>query len=232
MSLFEGLLFHRGRIFNDCITQLHCVADRLDDTQKKTKRAGIAGGAAGAVGVAAAVAGAILAPCTMGASLALTAAGVGMAAAGGAGGAVAVKNKVSNTKERKKVEEIMQDYKTKMEDVEASLVFISVGMERLSRIHSAVVRGMDEDIMTVLRLAQVISSQGVNLRLHGRCSALLDEFTSSMDTYFSKKDQQKSKKSKIARKIRKQAELMKDGLDELRRIRDRIRSAAEQVVMY
>ncbi|XP_041959047.1 uncharacterized protein LOC121718196 isoform X2 [Alosa sapidissima] len=50
LHLFEGLLFFRGQIFNDHITQLYCMADKLDKLHKKTRIAGIAGGTSGAVG--------------------------------------------------------------------------------------------------------------------------------------------------------------------------------------
>ena len=63
---------------------------------KGTKIAGITGGATSAVGGIAAVAGVVLSPFTFGASLALTAIGVGVATAGGVTGAsAAIAHKVS-----------------------------------------------------------------------------------------------------------------------------------------
>lgn len=65
---------------------------------KGTKIAGITGGATSIAGGVAAAAGVILSPFTMGASLALTAVGVGVAAAGGITGAsAAIAHKVELT---------------------------------------------------------------------------------------------------------------------------------------
>lgn len=235
LHLYEGLLFCRGQSFNDYITQLYCMADKLDSLHKKTRIAGIAGGTTGAVGGVAAVAGVVLAPLTFGASLAVTAIGVGVAAAGGVTGAsVAIKNKMSDTKERKKVEEIVQSYRSQMEDVEACLKFISAGVEGLRKYNPGAVRGMDKDAVKVLRLAQVISSQSFNLRPTGRTSGVLDGFAMNMDIYFSKEDKEKLKKgseTKFARKIRELAKQLKGGLDELLQVRDTVRSAVQQVVI-
>ncbi|XP_062403060.1 uncharacterized protein LOC134093804 isoform X2 [Sardina pilchardus] len=235
LHLFEGLMFFRCQIFNDHITQLYCLADKLDKLHKKTKIAGIAGGTSAAGGVAA-IAGAVLAPLTFGASLAVTAVGIGVAVAGGVSGAsIAVKNKMSNTKERKRVEEIVQNYKMQMEDVEACLNFISTGMECLMKCNLGTLRTVDEDAMRVVRLTQVVGSQSISLRANGRSSGVLDGFAMSMDIYFSKEDQEQIKKgseTKIARKIRELAKQLKSGLDQLMQIRDTVRSAVEQVVMW
>lgn len=233
LHLYEGLLFHRGQIFNDYITQLYCLADRLDNLHRKTRIAGIAGGTSGAVGGVAAVAGVVLAPLTFGVSLAVTAVGVGVAAAGGLTGAsMAIKNKMSDTKERKKVEEIMQSYRSQMEDVEACLKFINTAMEGLQKYKP--VRGMDKDAVRVLRLAQVISRQSFHLRPTGRSSGILDGFAVSMDVYFTKEDKERLRKgseTKFARKIRELAKQLKGGLDELLQVRDTVRSAIQQVVI-
>lgn len=238
LHLFEGLVFYRGQIFNDHITQLYCMADKLDSLHKKTRIAGIAGGTTGALGGVAAVAGVALAPFTFGASLAVTAIGVGVATAGGVTGAsVAIKNKMSDTKERKKVEEMVQTYRTQMEDVEACLKFISTGLEGLRKYDLGTVwgMGMDKDAVKLLRLAQVVSSQSAHLRPTGRSSGILDGFAMSMDIYFTKEDKEKFKKgseTKFARKIRELAKQLKGGLDELMQVRDTIRSAIQQVVVH
>ncbi|KAG5278811.1 hypothetical protein AALO_G00103010 [Alosa alosa] len=235
LHLFEGLLFFRGQIFNDHITQLYCMADKLDELHKKTRIAGIAGGTSGAVGGVAVVAGLALAPFTFGASLVATAVGIGVAAVGGVTGAsMAIKNKMSNTKERKRVEEIMQNYKIQMEDVEACLNFVSTGMECLMKCNLGILRGIDKDAMRVLRLAQVVGSQSISVRANGWSSGVLDGFTMSMDIYFSKEDQEQLKKgseTKFARKIRELAKQLKSGLDQLIQVRDTVRSAVQQVAM-
>lgn len=75
-----------GSLFNHFLFQV----------SKGTKIAGITGGATTVAGGVAAAAGVILSPFTLGASLALTAVGVGVAAAGGVTGAsAAIANKVT-----------------------------------------------------------------------------------------------------------------------------------------
>lgn len=75
-----------GSLFNPFLFQV----------SKGTKIAGITGGATTVAGGVAAAAGVILSPFTLGASLALTAVGVGVAAAGGVTGAsAAIANKVT-----------------------------------------------------------------------------------------------------------------------------------------
>ncbi|XP_063059093.1 apolipoprotein L4-like [Engraulis encrasicolus] len=215
MLLFDALLVSREQMFLDSIDELNNMADKLGGGQKKMKAAGIAGGTVGGVGVAATVAGVALAPCTMGVSLVLAAAGVGMAAAGGAGGALALKKKTANTRRRKKVEEIVQDYKSNMADVEDCLGFIALGMERLRQIHPNVIQQLDVETYTMHRLAVELRDQKANLRLSRRSSSLS---ATGMDILVSKSD----KNSEAARKIRQQVELMESGLGELIGIRDKI----------
>ncbi|MED6243516.1 hypothetical protein ATANTOWER_021619 [Ataeniobius toweri] len=75
----------------------------MAQVSKKTKIAGITGGASTAAGGVAAAAGVILAPFTGGASLALTVVGAGVAAAGGVTSA-AIANKANLNQDKKKID--------------------------------------------------------------------------------------------------------------------------------
>ncbi|XP_016109811.1 uncharacterized protein, partial [Sinocyclocheilus grahami] len=125
VQLYQQVLFLRGTGMMNFITQLNCIADELDKTVKKTRIAGITGGTTGAIGTAAILAGIALAPMTLGASLAVAGIGVGVAAAGGVTGAsAAISKKVRKTQDRRKVEKILRNYQSQMEDVEECLKFI------------------------------------------------------------------------------------------------------------
>lgn len=124
--MFDYLLAERGANLQGHVIELQEVADGIDKVHKGVKIAGITGGAAGALGVAAAVGGVILAPVTMGASLAVTAVGVGVAAAGGVTGAsAAITNKVHTNMDRKKVETILKEHSIQIEEIERCVKFIS-----------------------------------------------------------------------------------------------------------
>lgn len=107
---------HRGlRVFNKVFTEraealwqftsvLDTTADDISEFHQKAKIAGITGGTTTAVGGVTAIAGLILAPFTFGASLVITAVGVGVATAGGiASASAAISDNVNNMQDRKKV---------------------------------------------------------------------------------------------------------------------------------
>lgn len=107
---------HRGlRVFNKVFTEraevlwqstvaLHSIADNINNFHHKAKIAGITGGTTTAVGGVTAIAGLALAPFTLGASLIVTAVGVGVATAGGiASASAAISDNVNNMNDRKKV---------------------------------------------------------------------------------------------------------------------------------
>lgn len=80
------------------------MAEDISDFHQKAKIAGITGGTTTAVGGVTAIAGLALAPFTLGASLLVTAVGVGVAAAGGITSAsAAISDNVNNMQDRKRV---------------------------------------------------------------------------------------------------------------------------------
>ena len=225
LQLFECLHFHRGQLFNSHITQLHGLADQLDQTSKKAKVAGITGGSM------AAAAGIVLAPVTLGLSLAATAIGVGFAVGGAKGGSAAMTDKLYSSQERKKVEEILQEHKAQMKDVEDCLQFINMGIERLCKFEPLTLQGADKEVVKMTRIAQILGRNS-DLRPAALSSDALDGFTAGMDIYFEKQPKKKKGlETKLAKKIRELAEQMKSGLDGLMDMRDKVRAAEEQVEM-
>lgn len=86
------------------------MANGIDKVYKGVK---IAGGAAGAVGVTAVIGGAILAPVTLGASLAVATVRIRVAAAGAVTGATAaISSKVHPNMAREKVETTLKEHST------------------------------------------------------------------------------------------------------------------------
>ncbi|XP_016109812.1 apolipoprotein L6-like [Sinocyclocheilus grahami] len=207
------------------ITQLNCIADELDKTVKKTRIAGITGGTTGAIGTAAILAGIALAPMTLGASLAVAGIGVGVAAAGGVTGAsAAISKKVRKTQDRRKVEKILRNYQSQMEDVEECLKFIISGMEHLRRpeLASLASLAVDADARDVLMLAERLGNSDV-LDALSENSRVVQAFAADLDSYFTKDDAQRLKRgseSVFAAKIREVALKLKENIDQLIRIKN------------
>uniref|UniRef100_A0A3B4BPB0 Uncharacterized protein n=1 Tax=Pygocentrus nattereri TaxID=42514 RepID=A0A3B4BPB0_PYGNA len=205
------------------ITELLEVADNLDQVFKSVKIAGITGGTAGAAGVAAAVGGVLLSPMTMGASLAVAAVGVGVAAAGGVTGAsAAITNRVYNNMDRKTVEKILNDYTNQMKPIESCVQVINTGMEHLRSHDLSGFHGMDSEVVKVAKVVQVAGGSAGAISAIGRSSGLIQGFALGMDMYFTKNNTQKLKKgseTKFAKQIREVAQQMQNSLDELMRVK-------------
>ncbi|KAF7649619.1 hypothetical protein LDENG_00138520, partial [Lucifuga dentata] len=166
---------------------------------KGTKIAGITGGASTVVGGAAAAAGIILSPFTLGASLALTVVGVGVAAAGGITGAsAAIANKVNTTQDRKKLEKTFQKYQELMEDIQACLSFISEGVEQLLQhdlSHLSAARTRSARVTGVVDLTAAGGASTKAMEANSKASGLMQGFAVGMDFYFKQgKDGEKLKK--------------------------------------
>ncbi|XP_042172442.1 uncharacterized protein LOC112242341 isoform X3 [Oncorhynchus tshawytscha] len=228
LQLYNLLLTKHGETLKNHIIDLISIADNLDKVSKGTKIAGITGGATGAVGGVAAAAGVILAPFTLGASLALTVVGVGVAAAGGVTGASAViANKVSSAQDRKKIELILQDYLALMGDIEACLRFINVGMEHLRKHNLSTLQEVDTEAVRVVRVA-IVTGVGSSSAIDAssKASGMLQGFALGMDIYFTQKEDgkggpklKKGLESKFGRKIREVAQQLNEGLDEVIKVK-------------
>nr|XP_046166370.1 uncharacterized protein LOC124002716 isoform X3 [Oncorhynchus gorbuscha] len=228
LQLYNLLLTKHGETLKNHIIDLISIADNLDKVSKGTKIAGITGGATGAVGGVAAAAGVILAPFTLGASLALTVVGVGVAAAGGVTGAsAAIANKVSSAQDRKKIELILQDYLALMGDIEACLRFINVGMEHLRKHNLSTLQEVDTEAVRVVRVA-IVTGVGSSSAIDAssKASGMLQGFALGMDIYFTQKEDgkggpklKKGLESKFGRKIREVAQQLNEGLDEVIKVK-------------
>ncbi|XP_067442074.1 apolipoprotein L3-like [Thunnus thynnus] len=215
-----NLLSENSGTLKKYIDDLLCIADNLDKFSKGTKIAGITGGATSVAGGVAAAAGVILSPLTLGASLALTVVGVGVAAAGGVTGAsAAIAHKVNTTQDKKKINKTLGDYKELMEKIQACLKFINEGMGQLKKHDLSIMGESRIDSVRVVR--ELVATGGESARVievNSKASGLIQGFGLCMDFYFTQgKDGQKLKKgleSKFAKKIRTLAEELNNGLEE------------------
>ncbi|XP_029366018.1 apolipoprotein L3 isoform X2 [Echeneis naucrates] len=221
-------LFHEQHsMLKEKIGTLRSIADNLDKVSKRTKIAGITGGATTAAGGVAAAAGVILSPVTAGASLALTAVGVGVAAAGGVTGAsAAIAHGVSTSGDKKKIDKLLQEYKDLMKEITERLKVVCECMEKL-KLHDLAVlceaRKISEKISRMIDLATTGGASANTLESNTKAFGQIEGFALAMDFFYSQeKDGLKLKKgleSKLAQKIRKLSEDLDKGLEELRQIK-------------
>ncbi|XP_053186773.1 apolipoprotein L6, partial [Scomber japonicus] len=131
-KLFVRLFNQRGASLQQIILELLAVADSADQFHKKTLQAAVGGGVASVAGSVATITGLILAPFTFGASIIVTAVGIGVATAGSLTSATAnITDSVHSNMDRKKVEKMIQDYQEKIKDIRECLDFVQEGMDTL-----------------------------------------------------------------------------------------------------
>ncbi|XP_070684175.1 apolipoprotein L6-like [Pempheris klunzingeri] len=227
VQVYIVLLSKHGDFLTEHTAELLCVADNLDKVSKGTMIAGITGGATTVVGGIAAAAGVILSPLTLGASLALTVVGAGVATAGGLTGAsAAIANKVNSTQDKKKIEKTFKEYEDHITKILDCLKFINEGMEQLKQHDLSVLSEARKDSVSVARAIQLAATGGGSARAieaNSKASGLMQGLAIGMDMHFTQgKDGPKLKKgheSKLAKKIRRLAEELNEGLNELMQIR-------------
>lgn len=202
LHLFDLLMSKHSTGLQESINAMNAVSNSVSKAQKKTKSMSIAGGTTGAVGGATAVAGIALAPVTMGISLIATAVGAGMvAAAGGMGGYAAKANKKMTN--RVALKELVDDYTSKVTDIELCLNFILSGMNELQRhdLDRLQRAGAECQALEVAHQSQTVfwrTNGGRNSTAHaGGMSSelLLQTFSKELDQYFKGKDGKKLRKS-------------------------------------
>ncbi|XP_032390404.1 apolipoprotein L3 isoform X1 [Etheostoma spectabile] len=215
------LMSKHGKDLKRHTEELLCIADNLDKVSKGTKIAGITGGATTAAGGVAAAAGVILAPVTMGLSLALTAVGVGVAAAGGVTGAsAAIANKANVSQGKKKLEKTFQEYQGLMGYIQEFLKFINEGLEQLKQHDQSVLSEARKDSGKVEQMVQLAATGRASakaIEANSKASGLMEGFALAIDIEGKKGQKPKRDfKSALGKKIRKLAEELNKGLDELK----------------
>ncbi|XP_056227244.1 apolipoprotein L3-like [Seriola aureovittata] len=223
IKTYIRLVTERAATLKEYTSELQCIADNLNKYSKGTKIAAITGGTTTVLGGVAAAAGVILSPVTLGASLALTVVGVGVAAAGGVTGATAaITDKVSTSLDKKKMKKILQEYMDLMKDIISSLEFVNKGMEQLKQHDLSLLCEARRDSARVAKMVNLSTTGGGSARAleaNTQACGMIEGFNLAMDSYYTQgKHGEKMKKgleSKLATKIRKLAEGLNNGLDEL-----------------
>ncbi|XP_054914141.1 uncharacterized protein LOC129377944 [Poeciliopsis prolifica] len=130
--VFVHLFNQRGASLQHHILELLSMADAADEFHKKTVTAAVGGGVASVAGSVATITGLILAPFTFGASIIVTAVGIGVATAGSITSATAnITDTVHSNMDRKKVEKMIQGYQEEIQDIRKCLEFVQEGMNTL-----------------------------------------------------------------------------------------------------
>ncbi|XP_032421908.1 neurofilament medium polypeptide isoform X2 [Xiphophorus hellerii] len=131
-NVFVHLFNQRGASLQHRILELLAMADAADEFHKKTVSAAVGGGVASVAGSVATITGLILAPFTFGASIIVTAVGIGVATAGSITSATAnITDTVHSNMDRKKVEKMIQGYQEEIQDIRTCLEFVQEGMNTL-----------------------------------------------------------------------------------------------------
>ncbi|XP_056149755.1 forkhead-associated domain-containing protein 1 [Lampris incognitus] len=130
--LFVRLFNQRGASLQQRILEMLSQADAADQFHKRTVSAAVGGGVASVAGSVATITGLILAPFTFGASIIVTAVGIGVATAGSITSATAnITDTVHSNMDRKKVEKMIQGYQEEIKDIRECLEFVQEGMDTL-----------------------------------------------------------------------------------------------------
>ncbi|XP_045577756.1 uncharacterized protein isoform X3 [Salmo salar] len=233
LSVFNKVFTERAEVLWQYVIKLYALADDITSFHKKAKIGNITGGTTAAVGGGAAIVGLALAPFTFGASLIITAVGVGVAAAGGITSASAtISDNVNNMQDRKKVEVVLEDYEARMEELVKILRFVCQGLYRL-RGHPLLRRGTqhysgDWEVRRAVQMVSLVDRPVLRATevTEGAAVALRGLFK-GMDKYFTKDSRELKKgfKKEVVFKIRQVAQVLHESLVELNAIREELQDA-------
>nr|XP_029522388.1 uncharacterized protein LOC115133368 isoform X2 [Oncorhynchus nerka] len=227
LSVFNKVFTERAEVLWQYVIKLYALADDITSFHKKAKIGNITGGTTAAVGGGAAIVGLALAPFTFGASLIITAVGVGVAAAGGITSASAtISDNVNNMQDRKKVEVVLEDYEARMEELVKILRFVCEGLYRL-RGHPQHYSG-DWEVRRAVQMVSLVDRPVLRATevTEGAAVALRGLFK-GMDKYFTKDSRELKKgfKKEVVFKIRQVAQVLHESLMELNAIREELQDA-------
>ncbi|XP_061587915.1 nucleolar protein dao-5-like [Cololabis saira] len=156
--LFVHLFNQRGASLQHRILELLALADTADEFHKKTVSAAVGGRVASVAGSITTITGLILAPFTFGASIIVTAVGIGVATAGSITSATAnLTDTVHSNMGRKKVEKMIQGYQEEIKDIRECMEFVQEGMDTLQELdfekytQSAAKKAMNHNIKHVMK---------------------------------------------------------------------------------
>ncbi|XP_061620176.1 uncharacterized protein LOC133472809 isoform X2 [Phyllopteryx taeniolatus] len=232
LRMFNKVFTERAEVLWQHVVKLKALADHLATFHQKAKAAGITGSTTAAVGGVTAIAGLALAPFTFGASLIVTAVGVGVATAGGITSASAtISDNVNNVQERKKVEAVLQEYQSDFRDLAKILHFVNHGLYKL-RGHPFLRSGTqhyseDWEVRKAVQMISLVDLPVLRaMELTDANLELVQRLQSGMDKYFkNSREIKKAFKKEVVARIKEVASVLNDGVVELNSIREELQKA-------
>uniref|UniRef100_A0A8C6SYY8 Si:rp71-1g18.13 n=1 Tax=Neogobius melanostomus TaxID=47308 RepID=A0A8C6SYY8_9GOBI len=222
--LFVHLFNQRGASLQHRILELLALADANDMFHKKTTAAAVGGGVASVCGSVATITGLILAPFTFGASIIVTAVGIGVATAGSITSATAnITDTVHSRTDRKNMEKMIQGYQEEIKDIRKCLEFKALNhnlkhvMKEGGRAGKALMINTDKLISTV-RVLGTAGGAAKAVRAISVTTGVMSGLFLALDIFFLARDSHKLRKgakTKFAAKIRQVCKDLQDGLLEL-----------------
>ncbi|KAL0970090.1 hypothetical protein UPYG_G00237020 [Umbra pygmaea] len=237
MRVFNKLFTERAEVLWQYVILLKGLADDIANFHRKAKIGNITGGTTAAIGGGAAIVGLALAPFTFGASLIVTAVGVGVAAAGGITSASAtISDNVNNMNERKKVEVVLEHYQDMMDELGKVLRFVCEGLYRL-RAHTLLRAGTqhysgDWEVRRAVQIVSLVEKPTLRAtELTDGASVAVRSLFKGMNKYFTKETRELKKgcKKEAVFNIRQVAQKLHEGLVELNAIRGELQDATGNV---
>ncbi|XP_026104565.1 uncharacterized protein LOC113076105 isoform X3 [Carassius auratus] len=232
LRVYLKLFMERAELLYQHVLILYGIADDLSNFHHNAKIANITGGTTTAVGGAAAIVGLALIPVTFGASIIISAVGLGVATAGGITAASAsLSDTINNMHDRKKIEIIIMDYEAQLVEMQHCLRFVIEGLCRL-RSHPLLRRNNyytgDWEVRRALQTISLASDPVERAEeLIQRTLAKLASLQKGIDKYFTKdlKEVKKGCKKEVTAEVRSLAKQLHEGLAELNSIREQLLDA-------
>ncbi|ROL29798.1 Apolipoprotein L domain-containing protein 1 [Anabarilius grahami] len=236
LRVYLKLFMERAELLYQHVLILYGIADDISNFHHRTKIANITGGTTTAVGGAAAIAGLALIPVTFGASIIISAIGLGVATAGGITAASAsISDNIHNMHDRKKIEIIIQDYEAQLVEMQRCLRFIIEGLCRL-RVHPLLRHNNyytgDWEVRRALQTISLVTDPVERAEeITNNTLAKLAGLHTGIDKYFTKdmKEVKKGCKKEVTAEVRSLAKQLHEGLVELNSIREQLLDASGNI---
>ncbi|XP_067256631.1 uncharacterized protein si:cabz01007807.1 [Chanodichthys erythropterus] len=236
LRVYLKLFMERAELLYQHVLILYGIADDISNFHHRTKIANITGGTTTAVGGAAAIAGLALIPVTFGASIIVSAIGLGVATAGGITAASAsISDNIHNMHDRKKIDIIIQDYEAQLVEMQRCLRFIIEGLCRL-RAHPLLRRNNyytgDWEVRRALQTISLVTDPVERaVEITNNTLAKLAGLHTGIDKYFTKdmKEVKKGCKKEVTAEVRNLAKQLHEGLVELNSIREQLLDASGNI---
>ncbi|XP_072315503.1 uncharacterized protein [Eucyclogobius newberryi] len=238
LRLFNKVFVERAEVLWQSVITLHAIADDISTFHSKAKIAGITGGTTTAVGGVTAIAGLALAPFTFGASLIVTAVGVGVATAGGITSAsAAISDNVNNAHDRKKVEALLLENEVHLLELAKILHFSNTGLGKL-RGHPFLRSGtqhysQDWEVRRAVQMIGLVDAPVMRATdFVDSAVAAVQGLFQGMDQYFLKdgtRELKKARRKEMVGEVKEVAGVLNDCIVELNSVREELQEATGEV---